>query len=202
MTNFGTITTPGGTISQYNIGPGGALFPKRVATVPLESTNPTSQTALAVAISPDGLSAYVTSSPAPSPSAPGAVYQFDIERGGVLSPKDPPKVAAGGRLPDRRRRQHRVRFVDADLRFPQGPAGPRGPAGPPGAAGPRGPAGPQGPAGSAGLTGTAVRAPLAVALAVTRLRVRARRLVRLSYAATERARVFVRVVRGRRTLAC
>ena len=94
VTNFGAIAT-GGTISQYNIGPGGALFPKRVATVALEPTNPTSQAAVAVAISPDGQSAYVTSSPAASPSATGAVYQFDVERGGLLSPKDPPKVAAG-----------------------------------------------------------------------------------------------------------
>lgn len=94
VTNFGSVTT-GGTISQYNVGPGGALFPKRVATVALEPTNPTSQTAVAVAISPDGQSAYVTSSPAASPSATGAVYQFDVERGGLLSPKDPPKVAAG-----------------------------------------------------------------------------------------------------------
>ena len=106
VTNFGSVTT-GGTISQYNVGPGGALFPKRVATVALEPTNPTSQTAVAVAISPDGQSAYVTSSPAASPSATGAVYQFDVERGGLLSPKDPPKVAAGvqpkpgGRAPRR-----------------------------------------------------------------------------------------------------
>jgi 6-phosphogluconolactonase len=94
VANFGTITA-GGTVSQYDVGPGGALFPKRVATVPLEPTNPTSQAAVAVAISPDGLSAYVTSWPAATPSATGAVYQFDVERGGLLSPKDPPKVAAG-----------------------------------------------------------------------------------------------------------
>jgi hypothetical protein len=43
----------------------------------------------------------------------------------------------------------RVRFVDADLRFPQGPPGPAGPAGPPGPAGPTGPPGASGPAASA-----------------------------------------------------
>jgi hypothetical protein len=45
------------------------------------------------------------------------------------------------------------------------------------------------------------RAPLALALTDSRLTVRVRRLVTLSYAATERARVPLRVVRGRRTLA-
>lgn len=62
-------------------------------------------------------------------------------------------------------------FVDADLRFPPGPEGPAG------------------------------RAPLALALTDTRLRVGARRAFMLSYAATERAAVLVRVLRGRRTLA-
>ncbi len=89
---------------------------------------------------------------------------------------------------------NRVRFVDADLRFPRGPAGSRGPVGPPGAQGPGGPAGPSGPAGPVG------RAPLALALADTRLSVRARRRVTLRYAATDRARVLVRVVRRGRTL--
>jgi hypothetical protein len=83
----------------------------------------------------------------------------------------------------------RVRFVDSDLRFLRGPTGPPGPQGP---AGPAGPAGPQGPAG---------RAPLALALADTRLSVRVRRLVTVRYAATERASALVRVLRGGRTLA-
>jgi hypothetical protein len=82
-----------------------------------------------------------------------------------------------------------VRFVDSDLRFLGGPTGPPGPQGP---AGPAGPAGPQGPAG---------RAPLALALADTRLSVRVRRLVTVRYAATERASALVRVMRGGRTLA-
>jgi NHL repeat len=80
---------------------------------------------------------------------------------------------------------NRVRFVDADLRFPRGA---QGPAGPTGAQGPAGPAGPVG------------RAPLALALADSRLRVRARRMVTLRYAASEHASVLVRVMRGRRTL--
>jgi ribosomal protein S11 len=104
----------------------------------------------------------------------------------------------------------RVRFVDADLRFPQGPPGPTGPAGPvgplgpaglQGPAGPRGPAGPAGPRGPAGPAGPAGRAPLALALADSRLSVQARRGVALRYAATDDASVLVRAVRGRRTLA-
>jgi hypothetical protein len=90
---------------------------------------------------------------------------------------------------------NRVRFVDADLRFPRGPQGPPGPAGPAGSAGPQGPAGPEGPA------GPAARAPLALALADTRLTVRARRRVTLRYAATDSADVQLQVMRGRRTLA-
>jgi hypothetical protein len=81
---------------------------------------------------------------------------------------------------------NRVRFVDADLRFPQGPPGPAGPAGPVGPTGPAGPAG---------------RAPLALALANTRLSVRAGRRVTLRYASTDNASVLVQIVRGRRTLA-
>jgi hypothetical protein len=85
----------------------------------------------------------------------------------------------------------RVRFVDADLRFPRGP---QGPAGPQGRAGPQGPAGPSGPRGGRGP------ARLAAALTDTRLHGRAGRRVTLRYAATERARVLVRVMRGQRTL--
>jgi NHL repeat len=93
---------------------------------------------------------------------------------------------------------NRVRFVDADLRSPQGPPGPAGPAGPLGPSGLQGPAGPAGPAGPRGPAG---RTPLALALAETRLSVRARRRVALRYAATDGASVLVRLVRGRRTLA-
>jgi hypothetical protein len=80
---------------------------------------------------------------------------------------------------------NRVRFVDADLRFPQGPPGVQGPAGP------QGPPGPAGPA---------ARAPLAMALANGRLSGLVRRRVVLRYAATERATVLVRILRGTRTI--
>jgi hypothetical protein len=102
---------------------------------------------------------------------------------------------------------NRVRFVDADLgipRVPQDP-GPQAPA--PQAPGPQAPA-PQGAAqqapalrGPAGPAGPVGRAPLAIAFADARLRVRARQMVTLRYAATDRARVVVRIMRGRRTVA-
>ena len=88
-----------GTISQYNIGPGGALFPKRVATVALEpnlSPNlPTFPLPVAVAISPDGKSVYVTSVPVANLTGTGAVYQFDVQVGGLLSPMSPAEVPTG-----------------------------------------------------------------------------------------------------------
>jgi NHL repeat len=84
---------------------------------------------------------------------------------------------------------NRVRFVDADLRSPRGPQGPTGPQG---ATGPSGPQGSPGPA---------ARAPLALALAQTRLTARVRRAVTLRYAATEGASVQVRVMRRGRTVA-
>jgi len=53
---------------------------------------------------------------------------------------------------------HRVRFVDIDLRGsfpgPPGAPGPQGPGGPPGGGGPTGPTGPEGPAGPEGPGGT------------------------------------------------
>jgi hypothetical protein len=79
-----------------------------------------------------------------------------------------------------------VRFVDADLRFPRGPAGPHGAVGPAGPPGARGPAGPVG------------RAPLAVALSVPRLSARRGARLALRYAATDGAAVIVRILRGTR----
>ena len=86
---------------------------------------------------------------------------------------------------------NRIRFVDADLRFPRGPTGPQGPIGPAGPTGAQGPAGPAGPAG---------RAPLALALSTTRLNVKTGARLTLRYAATDGASVLVRVVRGPRAV--
>jgi hypothetical protein len=134
-------------------------------------------------------------------------------------------VTAEGGLLITDRFNHRVRFVDADLRGPAsgitgptgpqgatGPTGPQGatgatgPAGPAGATGPAGPAGATGPAGSAGATGPAGSAGqasgrLAVALTADRLRASPRQRLTLRYAATRTATVELRVLRGARRVA-
>jgi DNA-binding beta-propeller fold protein YncE len=104
---------------------------------------------------------------------------------------------------------HRVRFVDADLRGPvSGPAGPQGPAGPAGATGSQGPAGPAGPGGPTGATGpqgpagpAAAFDRLALASATDSVRVRPRERVTLRYATTIAATIELRVVSGRARLA-
>jgi hypothetical protein len=93
---------------------------------------------------------------------------------------------------------HRVRFVDTDLRGPaSGPTGPAGPDGPAGAVGPQGATGPAGAVGPAGP----VFDRLAVALAADRLRARPRQRLTLRYAATTTATVELRVLRGARRVA-
>jgi hypothetical protein len=93
---------------------------------------------------------------------------------------------------------HRVRFVDADLR---GPAS--GPAGPEGAAGSQGPAGPAGATGSQGPAGPPAPAfdRLALALATNRVRARPRQTVTLRYATTTAVTIELRVMTGRRRIA-
>jgi hypothetical protein len=108
---------------------------------------------------------------------------------------------------------HRVRFVDADLRGPA--SGPRGPAGPAGPQGLPGPAGPQGPPGAPGRQGSSGRAGatgpqgpagapgpatdrLALALATDRVRARPRQRITLRYATTTAAAIEPRVFSGRR----
>jgi DNA-binding beta-propeller fold protein YncE len=78
-------------ISLFDVGPGGALFPKRgQASVALAPNHyPTS-----VAVSPDRSSVYVTSSN-PLAQGDGWIYQYDVKPGGVLSPKNPATVALG-----------------------------------------------------------------------------------------------------------
>ena len=51
----------------------------------------TGDTPLAVAVSPDGKSVYVTNRAVFG----GSVSQFDVVAGGALTPKTPPTVAAG-----------------------------------------------------------------------------------------------------------
>ena len=83
------------------------------------------------------------------------------------------------------RSNHRVRFVDADLRSP--------------GAGPQGPPGSQGPSGAVGPPGeTRLVEPLLLATVDARLRARAGRRVTLRYVTTVAAEVELRVLRGRR----
>ncbi|MEX2196895.1 MAG: hypothetical protein WD844_16595 [Thermoleophilaceae bacterium] len=107
------------------------------------------------------------------------------------------------------RGNHRVRFVDADLRGPAtGPAGPQGAPGPQGTTGPQGvqgTTGAPGPAGAPGVQGPAgpqtpaeIIDRLALALSDGRYRSRRGRRLRLRYAATRGARVEVTLLRGRR----
>ena len=72
------------TVSQYDVGAGGALSPKSPATVA------TGAGPRGVAVSPDGRSVYVANSGSDS------VSQYDVGAGGALSPKSPATVATGG----------------------------------------------------------------------------------------------------------
>jgi 6-phosphogluconolactonase (cycloisomerase 2 family) len=72
------------TISQYDVGAGGALTPKSPPTVPAGSLP------FGMAISPDGRSAYVID----EGSTPNVVLQYDVAGDGSLSPKTPPSLPA------------------------------------------------------------------------------------------------------------
>src|SRR5439155_885281 len=76
----------GGTVSQYDVGPGGALTPKSPPTV-FADHDPSG-----VAVSPDGQSVYVTNFHL---QANGTLAQYDVGAGGKLTPKSPAMVAAG-----------------------------------------------------------------------------------------------------------
>jgi DNA-binding beta-propeller fold protein YncE len=77
-----------GSMSQYDIGTGGALTAKTPATV---ATGPCPED---VAVSPDGKSAYATSSLGGTPSG-GTVSQYDVGASGALTPKTPATLATG-----------------------------------------------------------------------------------------------------------
>src|SRR5204863_3288022 len=72
-----------GSVSQYDVGAGGALTPKSPATVPA-GTIPNK-----LAVSPDGHDVYVVN------SADDDVAQYDVGAGGALSPKSPATVPVG-----------------------------------------------------------------------------------------------------------
>src|SRR5436190_2152195 len=70
------------TVSQYDVGAGGALSPKSPPTV-AAGYGP-----FGVAVNPDGDSVYVGN------LGSDTVSQYDVGAGGALSPKSPPTVAA------------------------------------------------------------------------------------------------------------
>ena len=72
-----------GNVSQFDVGPGGALSPKSPATVPVGVLP------VGVAVSADGRSVYVTN------SFSGTISQFDVSADGALAPKSPATVPAG-----------------------------------------------------------------------------------------------------------
>ena len=75
-----------GSVSQYDVGAGGALSPKSPATVA------TGGDPDGVAVSPDGRAST-------SPTSQRRVSQYDVGAGGALSPKSPATVAAGSARP-------------------------------------------------------------------------------------------------------
>jgi YVTN family beta-propeller protein len=87
VTNFGDIDAGGGSVSQYDVAPDGALSPKQPFTV-AAGRNPAG-----VGVSPDGGSVYVTDH-GPQ-SGGGALYQFDVQQDGTLTPKSPASLSAG-----------------------------------------------------------------------------------------------------------
>jgi DNA-binding beta-propeller fold protein YncE len=76
----------GESISQYDVGPGGALSAKTPATV-AAGKRPDR-----IAVSPDGKSVYVTNDEVTFP----AVSQFDVGAGGALTPKSPARMMLFG----------------------------------------------------------------------------------------------------------
>jgi DNA-binding beta-propeller fold protein YncE len=81
--NYGGTGSGRSGVSQYDVGPGGKLSPKRPATV-VAGFEPR-----ALAVSPDGKSVYVVNYDSNN------VSQYDVGLGGALSPKGPATVVAG-----------------------------------------------------------------------------------------------------------
>ena len=89
-TNFDLGHRRPSSVSQYDVGAGGALTPKTPATVP-SGNGPDG-----IAASPDGRSVYVANFREDLQGRPGAVSQYDVGAGGRLAPKTPAKVVTLG----------------------------------------------------------------------------------------------------------
>ena len=147
-------------------------------------------------VAPGGRITTVAGSGAPAFAGDGGLATLAA----MNRPTDVAATADGGFLVADRD-NHRVRFVDADLRpGPRGPSGATGAAGPPAAPGANGSPGAPGSQGPPGAT-TAGRAPLALALAADRFKVRQRRRLLLRFAVTDAARVTVELRKGRKRVA-
>ncbi len=83
VTNYSPASPVGNSVSQYDVGAGGALQPKNPATVQAGFGS------IGVAVSPDGGSVYVANENSDN------VSQYDVGAGGTLQPKTPATVAAG-----------------------------------------------------------------------------------------------------------
>jgi DNA-binding beta-propeller fold protein YncE len=94
VTPYGVAVSPNGRsvyvadfidqdVTQYDVGPGGALQAKSPPTVA------TGVAPFEVAVSPNGPSAYVTN------LQDNAISQYDLGPGGALQAKSPPTVAGG-----------------------------------------------------------------------------------------------------------
>lgn len=81
VANFGAVG-PADGVSQYSVGPGGALSPMTTPAVAAGGEPD------AIAVSPNGNTVYVT-------NGLGGVSQYDVGRGGALTPMTTPTVAAG-----------------------------------------------------------------------------------------------------------
>lgn len=191
----GKISTIAGTGSFTPSGDGGpataaALEPTTLANAPDGSLIVGTRTRVR-RINPSGRITTLAGGGGQSPGdgGPGTVLDLGTSNQNGIA------VTSDGGLLFSTELQHRVRFLDVDLR--PGPSGPAGATGPTGATGPQGPSGATGPQGPAGTATTR----LVAALAQSRYRVRRNRALTVRYAATAPAAATLDVLDGRRRVA-
>ena len=201
----GTITTVAGTTN----GPSGDGGPATAAQLANPSgVAPTADGGFLIAdfgnnrirrVSPEGTITTVAGTSAGLSGDGGPATAAQLSGASAVAP-----TADGGFL-IADRDNHRIRFVDADLRGPaSGPTGPQGPpgVGEPGPVGGQGPPGPpgvgeQGPPGPPGSTFRL----LAIALAQSKLKAKSGAKVTIAYAATGAATATLEVNKGGKAIA-